>query len=242
MIRLALAATALLGASRAANAQWVVFDPTNFAQNVVTAAKAVQGEIYQNTNIIYQYQMMANQLLQAKNLSVGAMKAQYDEIAGDIDKAGQLNSTLSNLYGDLNNGSQWVSHVQALISRSGKTNAQWFADMNTLYNQNDQAAKNLFQMGNNVMEHVKTLAQRRSQLQSEMATSPTAQATAEITTHYLDVVSSQLSDMLQMMAAKNQVDSQQQGDTVQNEKDRTSAAQNFITQQNAERAAYGVSE
>mgnify|MGYP005713208849 FL=1 len=170
------------------------------------------------------------------------MKAQYDEIAGDIDKAGQLNSTLSNLYGDLNNGSQWVSHVQALISRSGKTNAQWFADMNTLYNQNDQAAKNLFQMGNNVMEHVKTLAQRRSQLQSEMATSPTAQATAEITTHYLDVVSSQLSDMLQMMAAKNQVDSQQQGDTVQNEKDRTSAAQNFITQQNAERAAYGVSE
>lgn len=39
MIRLALAATALLGASRAANAQWVVFDPTNFAQNVVTAAR-----------------------------------------------------------------------------------------------------------------------------------------------------------------------------------------------------------
>ncbi len=85
-------------------AQLVVFDPTNFAQNVITAAKAVKGEIYQNTNILYQYQMMMNDLLQAQNLNPAAWKAAYDQITGDIKKVNALVGTLQGLYGDLNKG------------------------------------------------------------------------------------------------------------------------------------------
>src|SRR5260370_40265694 len=108
------------------------------------------------------------------------MKAQFDQITGDISKVTHLTSTLNDLYGNLQQGGAWLSNVQTLISRPGKTPGQRFADMNTLYQHNDQAATTLFQMGNDVMTHTQELAQRLEQLQSQMALTPTAQATAEI--------------------------------------------------------------
>lgn len=215
----------------------IVFDPSNFAQNVITAAKAVKGEIYQDTNLVYQYQMMANQLLQAVNLDPAAMKAQYDEITGDINKVMELKNTMTDLYGSLQQGGQWLSHVQSLVSRSGKSNVEWFSDMMTLYKQNNQTVKTLFQMGNDVMQHTNDLAKRRQDLQTQMALSPTAQATAELTTHYLDIVTSQNSDLLQLTAAKQQQDAQKQAVDNEDAQDKASAMQSFTAQQDAERAA-----
>jgi P-type conjugative transfer protein TrbJ len=237
--RLALTAGMTLCISHSAYAQWVVIDPSNLIQNTITALKAVKTEVYQDSNIAYQYQMMANQLLQATNLDPAAMKAQYDQISGDISMYKQLASTASDLYGDLQNGNQWLSHVQTLISRSGKSNAQWFADMGTLYNQRDNQATQLMQTGNNVVQHIQTLSKRRQELQSQMSLTPTAQATAELTTHYLDIVSSQMSDLLQMTANKTQKDAQQQTADNAEDKARSANAKSFLDQQAAERAAYG---
>ncbi|AIV73798.1 type VI secretion protein [Burkholderia pseudomallei] len=217
-----------------------VFDPMNFAQNVISAAKAVKGEIYQNTNILYQYQMMVNDLLQAQNLNPAAWKAAYDQITGDINKVKGLVGTLQGLYGDLKKGGEWVTQVQGLISRSGKSNAQWFSDMNTLFNQNDKVARNLFQMGSNIMEHTNEMAQRRQELQSQLSMSPTQQATAEITTHYLDIVTSQNADILQLNAAKAQKDAQKDAQQAEDDKEKAADAEKFISKQQAERAAYGI--
>ncbi|WP_321959789.1 DUF4141 domain-containing protein [Paraburkholderia sp. J69-1] len=231
-----MTAAMLLCVSTAARAQWVVFDPTNFAQNVITAAKAVKGEIYQDTNIIYQYQMMANQLLQAVNLNPTAMKAQYDQITGDISKMTSYVSTMQDLYGNLQQGSQYIGHVQNLISTSGKSPTQWLSDMNSLYKQGDATATKLFQLGNDVSSHVQTVAQRRADLQSQLSLSPTQEATAQLTTHYLDLVSSQFSDLLNMQAAKTQDDAQKQVIDNQAAKDRAAAAASFAARQEAERA------
>jgi hypothetical protein len=237
--RLTLAAGLTLGMSHAAYAQWAVIDMANLGQNMITAMKAAKTEIYQDSNIAYQYQMMANQLLQAANLDPAAMKAQYDQITGDITRYKQLAGTLTDMYGDLQEGSQWINHVQTLISRSGKTNEQWFADMATLYNQRDKEATRLFQTGNDVMVHAQTLARRRQDLQSQMSLTPTAQATAEMTTHYLDIVSSQMSDLLQLTAGKQQQDAQKQSIANQDDRNRSAAAKSFQDQQDAERASYG---
>ncbi|XUW93696.1 type VI secretion protein (plasmid) [Burkholderia sp. M6-3] len=238
-VRLAAAAGLTFFASQAAYAQLTVIDPTNLIQNTITALKAIKTEVYQDSNIAYQYQMMANQLLQATNLDPTAMKAQYDQITGDIDKYKQLASTATDLYGDLQDGGQWLNHVQSLISRSGKSNAQWFADMASLYNQRDKQATQLLQTGNSVMTHIQTLAKRRQDLQSQMALTPTAQATAELTTHYLDIVSSQMSDMLQLAAGKQQKEAQQESASNADDKNKAASAKAFLEQQEAERAAYG---
>lgn len=237
----AVVAGAMLAVAGTAPASGMpVFDAANFGQNIVTAAKAVRGEIYQNTNIIYQYQMMANQLLQATNLNPVAMKAAYDQITGDITKVKNLVGTLNDLYGDLNQGREWVGKVQTLVSRSGKSNEQWFADMNRLYQQNDKMVRGLFQMGSDVMQHTNDVAKRRQELQSQLALSPTAQATAELTTHYLDIVTSQNADLLQLNAAKAQRDAQKDAQDVETSKEKNTSAEDFISKQQAERAAYGL--
>ena len=67
-IRLALAAgiAALSLADAPARAQWIVFDPTNYAQNVLTAAR----ELQQVNNEIQSLQNQATSLInQAKNLA-----------------------------------------------------------------------------------------------------------------------------------------------------------------------------
>ncbi|CAE6837408.1 hypothetical protein R69658_06569 [Paraburkholderia aspalathi] len=111
--------------------------------------------------------------------------------------------------------------------------------MGTLYNQRDKQATALFQMGNNVMKHAEDLGKRRQDLQSQLSLTPTAQATAELTTHYLDMVSSQMSDLLQMTAGKQQRDAQQQSVANEDDKAKAAAAKSFVDQQTAERAAYG---
>jgi conjugal transfer/entry exclusion protein len=238
-IRYALFVSAMtLGLCHEACAQWIVFDPTNFGQNIITAAKAVKGEIYQDTNIVYQYQMMANQLLQSTSLNAGAMKDAYNEITGDISQISQYKDTLTQLYGSLQDGAQWIGHVQNLISTSGKSPTQWYTDMRTLYDQGNAVATNIFQMGNNIMTHTQELAQRRAQLQSQLSLSPTQQATAQLTTHYLDIVSSQNADMLQLMAAKAQQDAQKASQDATQSSDAASVMQSFTAQQSAERAKY----
>ncbi|MGF6768587.1 hypothetical protein P3T18_001057 [Paraburkholderia sp. GAS199] len=237
--RLALLAGLTLCATQSAFAQLTVIDPTNLIQNTITALKAVKTEAYQDSNIAYQYKMMANQMLQAVGIDPAAMKTQYDQIKSDSQVYTELISTAGDLYGDLNNGAQWASHVQTLISRSGKSNSQWFADMATLYNQRDNQATQLLQTGNNVIQHIQVHAKRRQELQDQVQLSPTAQSTAEVTTHYLDIVSSQMSDMLQMAAGKAQKDAQKESTDNAEDKTRSANAKAFLDQQAAERAAYG---
>jgi hypothetical protein len=238
LLHAALAAGIVIGTCQSAFATLLVFDPTNFAKNAMTAAEAVKGEIYQNTNIVYQYQMMANQLLQATGLNPAAMKAQFDEIQADIKAATQYAGTLTNLYGSLQQGTEYISHVQNLIATSGKSPTQWMSDMNSLYKQGDAIATNLFQTGNTVNQHIQTLAQRRADLQSQLTLAPTQQATASLTTHYLDIVTSQNNDLLQMMSAKTQSDAQTQAITNESAKNRLAAAQAYTSQQDTERAAF----
>ena len=49
-----------------AHAQWVVFDPSNYAQNVLTAARSLQQITNQITSLQNQAQMLINQ---GKNLA-----------------------------------------------------------------------------------------------------------------------------------------------------------------------------
>lgn len=236
-VTLTASAVLALGSATQASAAMVVFDPTNYAENVITAAKAVQGEIYQNTNIIYQYSMMENQLLQATELPGAAMQAAFSQITTDITRAQNYGSTLSALYGGLDAGAAWISNVQSLITQSGKTPDQWFADQATLRASNDKAATAMFQQGNDVLTHVNQLSERRQALQTQLSTTQTQQATAALTTHYLDVVSGQNNDMLQMMASAQQRAAQKA--SVENAQNSANAAamQQIIDSQSTQRSA-----
>lgn len=83
---LALAAAALLGALPVAHAQWVVIDPTNLAQNILTAANTLE----QINNQIKQLQNQAQSLMnQAKNLT-GLDFSALNELRAALSATNQL--------------------------------------------------------------------------------------------------------------------------------------------------------
>jgi len=83
---LALAAAALLGALPVAHEQWVVIDPTNLAQNLMTAANTLE----QINNQIKQLQNQAQSLMnQAKNLT-GLDFSALNELRAALSATNQL--------------------------------------------------------------------------------------------------------------------------------------------------------
>ena len=227
-----------LGFVQHAHANMPVFDASNFIQNTMTAVAAVKGEVYQDSNLVYQYQMMLNQLKQATNLNPAAMLAQFNSIKDDISGLSKYTDALKDLYGGLQSNAEYASKVQALITQSGKSADQWFTDQNTLLQNNDKTAKQLFQQGNDVISHVSTLAKRRQEIQDQLNMSPTMQATAQLTTHMLDIISSQNSDLLTMMAAKQRSDAVKDSATVADQQANNASQAALKAQQDRERAAF----
>lgn len=236
-----VAATVMtLGLVQQGHAQLAVIDPTNLIQNTLSAIGAVKGEVYQDTNIAYQYQMMLNQLKQAVNLNPSAMLAQATTITNDITSLNKYTDSLKALYGGLQDNAQYATKVQSLITQSGKTTTQWFNDQSTLIANNDTTAKQLFQQGNDVISHVSVLAKRRQEIQDQLNMSPTAEATAQLTTHMLDIVASQNGDLLQMMASKQQSDAVTQAAKTADDAANNTAKTALQAQLDQQRAAYNA--
>lgn len=185
---------------------WPVFDAANFLKNTITAVQAVKTEAYQNSNIIYQYQLLANQLKQATGLDPVTLIQQLSSVQSDIKKQQNYGQALDQLYGSLSQNVDFLQQVNGLISQSGKTPSQWFADQRTLLNNGDQTAKRLFSLGTDIVKANQANAERRQQIQQDMQGSETAQATAQTTNRLLDLVAGQNSDMLQLVGAKLQSD------------------------------------
>jgi len=183
-----------------------VFDAANFIKNTLTAAQALKTEIYENTNIVYQNKMMLNQLQQAVGLDPVAMAAQAKGIQEDIGRYQAYGSAVKDLYGSVTNTADFLSDVQGLVTASGKTPDQWFRDQRTLLATSDKTAKRLFDLGQDVTNNNKKLAERRRDLQSDLNMNQTAQATAQLTNQMLDVMAGQNADLLQLIGAKTQAD------------------------------------
>lgn len=221
-----LLVTAVLATASLAHAGTMpVFDAANFIKNTMTAAQALKTEVYENTNITYQYKMMLNQLQQAVGLDSTAMLAQASSIKDDIKKHEQYGQTLQDLYGGLTDNADYLSRVQSMVVQSGKTPDQWFQDQRTLLDSGDKTAKRLFSLGQDVTKNNQKLAKRRQDLQSDLNMNQTAQATAQLTNQMLDVMAGQNADLLQLIGAKTQADAVKEQKTNTEETQRTDAAE-----------------
>lgn len=231
---LAVAASAVVLSSPAHASGWPVFDAANFLKNTISAAQALKTEVYENTNIIYQYKMMLNQLQQAVGLDDIKNQAQIDSILADVKRYSDYGQVLQDLYGAVSNDSSFLDKVNGLMIQSGKSPAQWFQDQRTLLTSGNKTALALFNAGTDVAKNVARLAQRRQDLQSQMTLSPTAQATAQTTNQYLDLLSSQNADLIKLIGTKVQSDAVKDRKENADEEEKTAAMQNVISSQDAQ--------
>jgi len=68
--------------------------------------------------------------------------------------------------------------------------------------------------------------------------SPTMEATAQLTTHMLDIISSQNSDLLTMMAAKQRSDAVKDSATIVDQQANNAAQASLKAKQDQQRAAF----
>ncbi|MCK4118410.1 conjugal transfer protein TrbJ [Ralstonia nicotianae] len=226
-------AAALL-ASSSAHATWPVFDYTNFIQNTITAAQALKTEVYENTNVLYQYKMMLNQLQQAVGLDAITHKVQEESILADVKRYADYGQVLEQLYGSVSGNADYLSRINSLVVQSGKTSSQWFEDQRTLFSGGDKTAKALFDAGSDVANNIARLAKRRQDLQSQMTRTPTAEATAQTTNQYLDVLASQNADLIRLVGAKAQSDAIKDRKENAESDEKNTAMQSVLSSQDAQ--------
>lgn len=218
------AAAATFAIAPAAQASGLpVIDVANLIQSTMTALQSLKDEVYQNTNIAYQYKMMANQLLQATGLDASDVTTQLSAIQDEIGDYEAYGASLKDLYGTVSDNKDYLSKVQSMIVASGKTKEQWFDDQSALLANGDKTAKNLFNLGDKVFKNTQATAKRRQKIQSQIKLSPTAQAQAQTTNQMLDVLASQNSDLLQLMSVRAQADADKDQQSVAKDTQSTEA-------------------
>lgn len=201
-----IAVAASVSVASTAHAALPVTDWVGLVQTTISALQSIKSEVYENTNIVYQYQMMANQLLQATGLDPEAIMEQFNSIKDEIGKYEVYGTTLKDLYGTVQDNADYLKKIQGMVVSSGKTKEQWFEDQRTLLTNGDKTAKALFSLGEQIFSNTQSIAKRRQKIQSQIKLSPTAQAAAQTTNQMLDVLASQNSDLLQLMSVKAQSD------------------------------------
>ena len=81
----------------------IVFDPTNFGKNTITAAETIKSNAQQAAAYSMQLQQYQTQLMQLKGMDPGATGSLMQRTIQDIRTANQYRGALDNLYGSVNN-------------------------------------------------------------------------------------------------------------------------------------------
>lgn len=81
----------------------IVFDPSNFGKNTITAAETIKSSAQQAAAYSMQLQQYQTQLMQLKSINPGASQSLMQQTVQDIRTANQYRGALENLYGSVNN-------------------------------------------------------------------------------------------------------------------------------------------
>lgn len=122
-----LTAAMLLIFTASAFGSGIVFDPTNFIKNTITAAEQIKATAARAAAYALQQEQLKTELMQAKGLNQGAVAAQMTDAIDQARAARALQGALETLYGSTNTvKSQFESRVRDM-AMSGLDWKSWFA-------------------------------------------------------------------------------------------------------------------
>lgn len=214
-LRRALAAGALsigiMFATAPVSAQ-IVFDPSNYAQNVLTAARALQQINNQITSLANQTQMLLNQAKNLANLPTSVLS----QIEGNFSKMKSLMGEAQKLaYNVQNIEQQFQSTYQNFASN--KTSAQLVEGARQRWQDSLSAYEHALKAGATAVNNIDSTQSQTSSLVSASQSATGALQATQAGNQLLGVQARQLADLTAMLAAQGRADAL--------EKSRTAAAQ-----------------
>jgi P-type conjugative transfer protein TrbJ len=194
--RLAFAGVAVFAVAAPAQAQWIVYDPTNFSQNVLTAAR----ELQQVNNEIQSLENQATMLInQAKNLA-SLPYSSVAQLEAAITRTEQLLTQAQRIAYNVTTIDQAFTQVYPQ-SYAGTANPQLMADAQTRW-QNARAA---YQDSMHVQAGVvQNLDNARTQINALIASSQSASGAlqaAQSGNQIMGLAAQQLADVTAVIAA-----------------------------------------
>jgi P-type conjugative transfer protein TrbJ len=192
-----VAVLTLATASVPAHAQWIVYDPTNFSQNVLTAARELQ-QVNQNIQSLEnQATMLINQ---AKNLA-SLPYSSLAQLEASIQRTEQLLMQAQNIAYSVTTIDQAFTQVYPQSSSGSTSSTQMLADAQTRW----QNARAGYQDSMNVQAGVvQNLQNAQTQISALVSSSQSASGALQATqsgNQIMGLAAQQLADLTGVIAA-----------------------------------------
>jgi P-type conjugative transfer protein TrbJ len=204
-VSLAAATAFSLSMTLPASAFDIVYDPTNYAQNVLTAARALQQIENQVTALANQAQMLANQAKNLQNLKTTTQP----QIQSQAQNTQSLLSSVQMLALDVQRIEAAFSGTYGAVP-SGSTNTTLSANAQTRWQTSIAAFQDSLKIGAGVVGNLSGTNTSRTTLLSASQSATGALQATQAGNQLIALQSQQLGDLTAVLAAKSRADALEQ--------------------------------
>jgi P-type conjugative transfer protein TrbJ len=184
-----------------ASAQWVVFDPRNYVENVLSAARALEQINNQITSLQNEAQMLINQARNLASLPYSALQ----QIQQNVQRTQQLLNQAQNIAFDVQRIDQAFQQQYGNVSMSA-TDQQLVADARTRWQNTVGGLQDAMRVQAGVVGNIDTNRAQMSALVGQSQGATGALQAMQAGNQLLALQSQQLSDQIALLAANGRAD------------------------------------
>jgi P-type conjugative transfer protein TrbJ len=188
-----------------ASAQWIVFDPNNFSQNILTAARELQQVNNQIQMLTNQATMLVNQARNLANLPMSTLTQLQSSIAQTQSLLGQA----QNIAFNVQRIEQAYSTSYGSAAGAGSTSAM-VANAQARWQNSVGAFEDSLKVQAGVVGNIPTNSSAMTSLVSASQNATGALQAAQAGNQLLALQSQQLSDLVAVLSAKGRADALEQ--------------------------------
>ncbi|MEL4072164.1 P-type conjugative transfer protein TrbJ [Ochrobactrum sp. GPK 3] len=177
-------------------AAWIVYDPTNYSQNLLSAARALEQINNQITSLQNEAQMLINQARNLASLPYSSLQ----QIQQSVSRTQQLLSQAQNIAFDVGQIDQAFQSKYANVSLSA-TDVQLVADAKERWKNSVGGLQDAMRVQATVVGNIDTNRTEMSQLVGQSQSATGALQAAQAGNQLLALQSQQLSDLTALLAA-----------------------------------------
>lgn len=203
--------------SSPAEAQWTVFDPSNYSQNILTAARTLQ----QINNQITMLQNQAKHLLTASFPELTAISQTMSSINQLMTQAQAIEFKVANL--DQQFKTMFPTTFNQLL-----TNSQHVSDAQTRMTASKAAFEQTMTVQAQIVENIATDTTTLSSISNRSQSAQGSLQAQQATNQLLALIAKQQLQLQTMMAAQDRADTLDKANRVQSQTDAQSAITKFL--------------
>jgi P-type conjugative transfer protein TrbJ len=208
-----------------AHAQWIVFDPTNYTQNVLTAAR----ELQQINNEIQSLENQATSLInQARNL-VSLPYSSLAQLEASIQRTQQLLTQAQRIAYDVTTIDQAFTQTYPQAYSSATSSQQLVADAQTRWQNSLAGFQDAMRVQAGVVQNLDSTRTQIDALISSSQSSTGALQAAQSGNQLVALQTKQLADLTAVMAAIARAQSLEGARTVENQEQAQQQLSRFLS-------------